>query len=283
MRPASARPPRLLAIDLDGTLLDRAGTPHARDLEAVRALRSRGVPVTILTGRLYSGTRASAARLGLLGPVACADGSHLVRASDHATLAHHAIHGAAAHVVRDSLQRHGNAVFLFAGDAIVHDQLGDPFLGFVRVWSQDVRRTERVCDHPAWDSDDQLTVVVATGTTEQIAASHAEISAQAGAALQVASFPIRRVPGLWGLVARAAGTTKGSALVWIARHHGCQPDETVCVGDWLNDVPMLRAAGRAFAMGHAPDEVKQHATDVLDETVETGGGVARAIALTFGS
>jgi hydroxymethylpyrimidine pyrophosphatase-like HAD family hydrolase len=50
----------------------------------------------------------------------------------------------------------------------------------------------------------------------------------------------------------------------------------------LNDVPMLEVAGRSFAMGHAPDEVKSIATDVLEETAEQGGGVARAIEAVFG-
>ena len=58
--------------------------------------------------------------------------------------------------------------------------------------------------------------------------------------------------------------------------------DTVCVGDWVNDVPMFEVAGRSFAMGQAPDEVKSKATDVLSETTEQGGGVARAVAEAFG-
>ena len=78
------------------------------------------------------------------------------------------------------------------------------------------------------------------------------------------------------------GGTKGSALAWIAQHHGLHIDETVCVGDWHNDVPMLSVAGRSFAMGHAPEDVKSAATDVLDETSEHGGGIARIVSDVFG-
>ena len=56
----------------------------------------------------------------------------------------------------------------------------------------------------------------------------------------------------------------------------------MCVGDWINDIPMFEVAGRSFAMGQAPDEVKSRATDVLTETSETGGGVASAIDQAFG-
>jgi hydroxymethylpyrimidine pyrophosphatase-like HAD family hydrolase len=83
-------------------------------------------------------------------------------------------------------------------------------------------------------------------------------------------------------MARAAGATKGSALRWLAEREAVPMAETVCVGDWLNDVPMFEAAGRSFAMGQAPSEVKDRATDVLEETGEKGGGVARVLDVAFG-
>jgi Cof subfamily protein (haloacid dehalogenase superfamily) len=275
----------LLAVDLDGTLLDTAGRPHERDLRALRAAIDAGVTVTIVTGRLYSGTRPSAQALGLRGPVACADGSHLVRAHDHETLLHHGIRGSAAAAVRESLVAHGAAGFLFVRERIIHDAGGDPFVDYVRLWSSDIQRILDLGSHQAWEDvgdADGVTAVVAVGTAEQIARTCEGMRLGAGDAAQVVSFPIRRVEGMWGLVARGAGGTKGSALHWIADHHGIPRDETACVGDWLNDIPMLRVAGRSYAMGQAPDEVKKHASVVLTETSETGGGIARVVEEAFG-
>ena len=84
------------------------------------------------------------------------------------------------------------------------------------------------------------------------------------------------------MIARAAGGTKGSELAFVAAHYGCAPEETVCVGDWMNDVSMFAVAGRSYAMGHAPDDVKKAASVVLVETAEHGGGIARAIEEAFG-
>ena len=81
---------------------------------------------------------------------------------------------------------------------------------------------------------------------------------------------------------RAAGGTKGTAIRWIAEHEGIALSDTVCVGDWINDIPMFEAAGRSFAMAQSPNELKAKATDVLLETVHQGGGVARAVRLAFG-
>ncbi|MBK6692385.1 MAG: HAD-IIB family hydrolase [Myxococcales bacterium] len=279
---ANARTPGLLAVDLDGTLLDGNGQPHASDLHAMRALSRTGVPITIITGRLYSGTRPTAVALGLTGPVGCVDGSHLVSASTHTTLMHHGIRGEHALKLRDALAASGAATFVFARDAIVHDHEGEPFLSYVVTWSKDVERTDRVADHHSWENEDGITAVVALGTVQQIASSVEAIQADVGDAAQVAMFPVRRAGGGWGMVVRGAGGNKGSALEWIAAHYGVGIEQTVAVGDWLNDVPMLKTAGHSFAMGQAPDDVKRAAGHVLTETSETGGGIARIVNELFG-
>jgi HAD superfamily hydrolase (TIGR01484 family) len=281
-RPHRSSKPKLLAVDLDGTLLDTRGRPHEKDVRALRALAATGVPVSIVTGRLYSGTRDAAVALGIGGPVACVDGSHVVDAQSHATLLHHGIAGQAALRLRDKLAESGAATYVFAQDFIVHDDAGSPFLGYVSTWSTDVRRAPSVADHGVWTDAAGVTAVVAVGTAAQIDEAVEGIIRDVGDAAQVVMFPVRRLAGSWALITRAAGRSKGSALRWIAAHHGCELYETVCVGDWMNDVPMLEIAGRAYAMGHAPDEVKAVATDLLPETSESGGGIARAVAEAFG-
>jgi hypothetical protein len=280
-RPAK---PRLLGVDLDGTLLDRDGLPHERDVRALRAALDAGVRVSIVTGRLYSGTRAVAKLLGLSGAVACADGSHLVQARDHATLLHLGVRGHEAAKLRAVLGRAQLASFVFAKDAIGHDACGTPFLGYVTTWSNDIRAAADVLEHEFWKAEDGVTAVVALGTQDRVARAVHEITLELPRAVMVAMFPLRRGPhvGTWALIARAAGGTKGTAMRWIAEHEGVDLADTVCVGDWVNDVPMFEVAGRSFAMGQAPDEVKSKATDVLAETTEEGGGVARAIAEAFG-
>ena len=56
------------------------------------------------------------------------------------------------------------------------------------------------------------------------ASTSALIERALGANIQIARFPVRRLADTWGLVARAAGGTKGSALEYVASHHGCTPD-----------------------------------------------------------
>ena len=77
---------KLLALDVDGTLVRRDGSIHDEDFRAIQRLQDAGVPVSIATGRLYSGTREVARRIGVLGPIACVDGSHIVHTEGDAHL-----------------------------------------------------------------------------------------------------------------------------------------------------------------------------------------------------
>jgi Cof subfamily protein (haloacid dehalogenase superfamily) len=274
---------RLLALDLDGTLLNHQGVANDTDVAAIRKLRARGVKVTILTGRLYSGTREAAELLGIDGPVGCADGSHIVNVKNHRTLVHRGIRGRAADRLRASLERNDLVAFLFAEDAIVHDERGADYLPYVRTWSTDLRYAHRVTEHALWDSDDGMTAVVALGKEASIGRTVADIQRDSTESMQVAMFPFRRDPEHWGMVARASGGTKGTALEWVSEHYGIPIGETVCVGDWMNDLPMMSTAGRSFAMGQAPPEVKAAATEVLDRTIDAGGAIAEAIERAFGT
>jgi hydroxymethylpyrimidine pyrophosphatase-like HAD family hydrolase len=56
----------------------------------------------------------------------------------------------------------------------------------------------------------------------------------------------------------------------------------VVVGDWLNDVPMFKTAGRSFVMAQAPSAVKEAASDKLTAHAGQGGGIAEAIERAWG-
>jgi HAD superfamily hydrolase (TIGR01484 family) len=274
----------LLAIDLDGTLLDQYGVPHAVDVKAIKNLQALGVPVTIITGRLFFGTQKIAEALGITGPVGCADGSHILHAEEGTTLFHHGVEGPSADLVKEVLETRALTTFVFAQNTIHHDARGQALVPFIELWSTDVRSCERVYE---LIGNGATTSIVAVGEEALIRSATQEIGATSNPPLFTAMFPLKHkalpVKDQWGLIVRAAGPTKATALSWLAEHHGVPMAGTVVVGDWHNDLPMLTAAGRSFAMGQAPALVKEAATDVLEETSATGGGIARAIELTFGA
>ena len=275
-------PRRLVAVDLDGTLLDRQGQPHASDVAALRELRRRGVAVALATGRLYGGVLGAVRAIGLEGPVACADGSHLVDAENGRDLLHHGFEAETLAGLRDHFAAGQVTGFVLARDRVLHDDRGAPFLDYVGVWSERMHRHEAaITDHPHWHAD-HVTALVGVGDQATITALHDTIVAAHGARVQSVAFRVTlpvKVAGLeqpWSMLVRAPGPSKGTAVAWLADHHGCTLDDVVVVGDWHNDVPMFKVAGRSFAMAQAPDDVKAVATDVLEASHASGGGIAEA-------
>lgn len=251
---------------------------HETDLRALVELRRRGIHVSVCTGRMYSGTREIARAVGVEGAVGCLDGSQVVDSRDDTPLATHPIEAQAAEPLLSVIEEFDPITFLFSQDSILHDPRGDPFLPFVGLWSKKSVRLPSVLDPSHFSDDSSVAALVSLGDEEQIRGAATRIFERVGTHIQIGFFAVsrRELDADWGMVVRAAGVSKATALVRIAEHYGVTLEETVAVGDWINDTSMLAAAGRSFAMGQAPDEVKAAATDVLDADSWTGGGIEEA-------
>jgi Cof subfamily protein (haloacid dehalogenase superfamily) len=269
-------PYRLLALDLDGTLLRRDHTVDPRDRAAIRELQASGVAVTIVTGRLQSGAVDAATACDITGAIGCMEGSHLVELATNTTLAHHPMSGETLAVLRGAIVEHELAGFVFDAQGIHHDRLGEPYAPYVSTWSPNVRVVEE--HHLAWETTPLAAVAV--GDADAVAAALAKVRATGG--LFSVSFAVSAVPGKHALLVRALGPSKGTALAELCKLVGCTLDEAVCVGDWVNDIPMFEVAGRSFAMGTAPDAVRDKATDSLTAIAGDGGGIAEAIKRAWG-
>jgi Cof subfamily protein (haloacid dehalogenase superfamily) len=270
---------RLLAVDLDGTLLRNDGRVDARDVAAIEELRDRGVTVTIVTGRLHSGALGAAHACGITGPIACMEGSHLVEVGTRRTLAHHPMTPQVNELLRDAFSAHHLASFVFEAEAIHHDTDGEPYAEYVRTWSPNLAVVEEALDARVWANDPLAAVAI--DDADEVAAAHAILRQHAASVFSV-SFAVSLCPGKHAVLVRAAGPTKGTALAELCQVAGCTLAEAVVVGDWVNDVPMFEVAGRSFAMGSAPEAVRAKATDGLVRPAGSGGGIAEAIARAWG-
>lgn len=269
---------RLLALDLDGTLLRIDGSIDPRDLAAIEELRAAGVVVTIVTGRMRSGSVTAARTCGIDGAIACVEGSHLTEVESGQTLAHHAMEPAVTRALRGAFRAAELATFVFDADVIHHDALGEPFAHYISVWSPRRRVVEQ---DEAWACEPLAAVAI--GAPDRVAAARAELvaSPHRGGIFSV-SFEVKQCPGQHAILVRAAGPSKGTALTELCRISGCSVDQAVCVGDWINDVPMFQVAARSFAMAGAPEAVRDAATDVVGAQAGTGGGIAEAIRRAWG-
>jgi hydroxymethylpyrimidine pyrophosphatase-like HAD family hydrolase len=259
---------RLLALDLDGTLLRDDGQIDPRDRAALADARARGMVITLVTGRLPHTTLPIARALGLDGPLLCADGA-LVIAGDGAVLRSHPLPGAA-----------------FARCLALAQETATPlmFLALhLQGWSDRFVAVDFPGLQAAIEARAPLMAGFLVGTQAEVLQLGERFGAAAVDTVSAETWAIDPVPlgeaAPWVLRVRAGGIDKGIALGRLAAQLGIDQNDVAAGGDWYNDVPMLLWAGRSFAMGHAPADVAQAAQQRLRSTAATGGAIAEALAL----
>lgn len=265
--------PRLLALDLDGTLVRRDGHVDPRDAAAVREAAAAGVTVTIATGRLGAGALPTARALGLEAPVICADGAVVVCARRGVVLEHTPLPDEALAVAIDVLACRALSVFAFAPFDVHGDASG-------RAWAARLRGFSPVVHlHDDMEREACGAVVGLLGVGERRAAAEASeaLADRFGRALDVVAFPLGD-DACWAVRLTPRSASKGAALAKLAAELGIERHRVAAVGDHYNDVSMLAWAAHSFAMGQSPAEVRAAASCTLAASAETGGGVAEAIA-----
>jgi Cof subfamily protein (haloacid dehalogenase superfamily) len=268
---------KLLALDMDGTLLRKDGAVSPLDEGAIREAVRAGIHVAICTGRVSTGAVSTARKLDLETAMICADGGvfacpRTARKLSQSPIALEAAEHA-AHIADES----DMASFVFLHHEIHADARGERWLDYVRTWTPDVFVHARLAHAANWRSHDDVAVVLSIGPREQVEANADVLRAHRSSQLDLATWRAGSKGEHWALMARPAGVNKGTGLALLAEQLGVAREDVCAVGDWFNDVPMFGYAGRSFAMGQSVPEVRAHATDALHATSETGGGVAEAI------
>jgi Cof subfamily protein (haloacid dehalogenase superfamily) len=259
---------RLLALDLDGTLVKKDGSYDPRDLAAVAEARRRGIEVLLATGRLIGGTAPVARDLALTAPMVCADGATIAR-PDGELVHEETIDPAIGASIVAAMEKAGLHPFVFDHHGVHATHAGEPIAFHTRAWSPDVRFYTQLVDHEV------ITMLLGLGEEAPVAAVRADLEREHGAAIDVLHFGFRT--GTWAVRIVKRGVSKGSAVRRVATSLGLDLSETACVGDWFNDVPMFETVGRSFVMAGAPPEVVARASDALSSVTGDGGGVAEAI------
>jgi Cof subfamily protein (haloacid dehalogenase superfamily) len=265
---------KLFATDLDGTLLDPQDGIHPNDLAAIARARERGVIVTLATGRLTSRTHPIASAIGLDAPLVCADGGVLACSATQRLLRRRALARPLVEVALDVFEAASLARFVFTHEAIHSCRRGEAHRAYVRGWSHAITAHADIRAVPLWREDADAAIMVA-GIGDAAAVERAR-DALSGhhSQLELFSFAIGDVHALRLM---AKGASKGAALLELARELGVAREHIAVAGDWYNDISMFEAAGHAFAMPHAPPQVKAAASHVLDEDAPRRGAIAQVL------
>ncbi|UQA56392.1 HAD hydrolase family protein [Polyangium aurulentum] len=273
--------PRLFVTDLDGTLVRTDGSIDPRDLAAIKRAQAAGISVTLATGRLATGALPVARALGLDAPLICADGSILACATTGAPLEQQAIDLEIVEASLRALVGHELAPFAFMHDVIHGDAADGALAVYVRHWTPSLMFHPDLLAGASWRKRGEVAMIFGIGPREGVLAAVEALERAFGEKLAIDRFSLHQ-GGPWALRAQPRGCSKGEALARLAARTEVGPESVAVIGDFWNDLSMFAWAGRSFAMGQAPETVRLAATDRLEATAETGGGVAEALERWMG-
>jgi Cof subfamily protein (haloacid dehalogenase superfamily) len=256
---------RLLALDLDGTVIgkDLRITDPVRT--AVAAAQATGLCVTLVTGRMFRAALPFAQQLSLRDPLICYQGALVRHPLTNAVLHHTPMPGTLAAEAITLLHGAGTCVIACIDERLGIVQDGIPFAGFVRRWgSPDPAHVFVASNLAEIARTTPPTKVMFFGESPLVERELAHLTAHFGTGLSV----VRSDATLGELT--APGLSKALALEILARRLGIARENVIAIGDQDNDVPMLQWAGLGLAMGNAPSSVQEMADAVIPSVEEDG-------------
>ncbi|MFJ6720747.1 MULTISPECIES: Cof-type HAD-IIB family hydrolase [unclassified Streptomyces] len=274
--PTSA--PRLIATDLDGTLLRDDKTVSPRTVAALAAAEQAGIEVFFVTGRPARWMGVVSDHVHGHGLAICANGAAVVDLHAGGEFVQvRPLPRATAQTVVDTLRAAapGTSFAVELTTGINYEPMYPPFF-------QDPGATIAIAEKLlSEDLDDGAAPVL------KLLAHHTELAPDDFLALA------RSAAGAYASITRSSptslleisgpGVSKASTLALCCAERGISPAEVVAFGDMPNDLEMLSWAGTSYAMGNAHPDVLAGATDHTAANNEDGVAVVIERILSTGA
>lgn len=273
--PRPACPYQILALDVDGTLLDSDGHLRLRTITAIQRAAAAGIRPVLCTGRRYRRARPVAEDLGLDAPLVCNSGALVKDPTDHRTLWRADFPQDVLEQVVDCFVRANQAIVSFTDleldqpDFLTsHDPTGDPlFDEYLTLNREYLGRLDS-----SWRagrlSGDHFHVCGIGDRGEMLRFEQLVRESVGG---RVKTF-VQKSPRYSGTMCEVLrdDANKWSALCHLARLWGISTSAICAIGDDMNDIPMLEGAGLGVAMGHAVEAVRECADLVVADHDQDG-------------
>jgi Cof subfamily protein (haloacid dehalogenase superfamily) len=254
---------RLVATDLDGTLLRSDASVSARTRQTLRAVRDAGLQVTLVTARAPRWVTEIFVRLGLdAGYAVCSNGAIVYDFAADATLLHRSLSADVSKRIVEALREAAPGVAF----ACERESLSFREPHYVPLWptpGMEVPRTDAL--------------VFVAEPVSKLVVQHPQLTQEELYALAVGICGESATATISGQVLveiSAAGVTKAYALAALCEEVGIDSESVLAFGDMPNDIPMLEWAGHGVAVRNAHPDVIAVADDVTEANDDDGVAVA---------
>lgn len=259
---------KLIASDVDGTLIPYQGCASERTRAAIRRCFENDVVFTVATGRWFVWAKAAALALGQTdGYMITASGSAIVT-FDGEPLREWCIPEPRAHQAYEILRKRDMMVNAFSRFTLYRVNTRACFW---RKLEDDGDQTGeyRFCiDHPDLFERDGLKKPYKM----EAYCAHPEMLLAAREELVQAGFLVSSSNST-NIEITEPDMGKGNAVKWLAEHLGIRKDECMAMGDYTNDLSLLNAVGYPVAMGNADDALKRVARLIAPDSKDDGAAI----------
>ena len=276
-------PVHLVAIDIDGTLLDPHFQISARNLSALRAAHEAGVAVLLATGRRHDYALPVAQELGIPVWLISSNGA-LIRSSAGETFyTDHLPATTARKLIQHMEEFRGNAVITFdrqGHDALVLERVEELTRSIARWIEKNSAHIQYVSPLEDALTEDPIQAMYC-GTVERMVSAQERLS-QANFLDEITILRTQYdFRDLCILDVLNRDCSKGHALRRWAEHYGIPREQIMAIGDNYNDLEMLEYAGLPVIMGNASEELRESGWKVTASNAESG--VAAALEQVLGA
>lgn len=251
---------KLVALDMDGTLLNSKGEISKRTLEAIHKAQDKGVLVTACTGRPLQGVDKYNGLLEIDGPVIIYNGAMIVHTRTREILFEEKLNTEDARRILELGKKYNTTMCVWSQNKLYGNVLND------RI--NEYKKLSDVVPHLIEDYEELL----AQGITKILWNDEVErvnhfLEVLEKEAFQAVSFCTSK-PIFLELF--SSKVSKAVAMETIGKLYHIDQSEMIAIGDGKNDLSMIKYAGLGVAMGNAPDEVKEEA-DVVTSSNDCDG------------
>lgn len=260
---------RLIALDMDGTLLNSDKIITEKTEKALINAQKSGVKVAIASGRMPLGVEKFAKQLQLEkygGYCVCFNGG-LIMNSNGDVIHKHYIDKKYLKIACDEVKDTDITVVVHRKDGLFGNKNINPFTEKApKTVNAPLTQVENLPDYIDWD----IHKILFVGELEKLKALKEKLVHKYSDELEIVfSSP-------WFLEAMPKGVDKGNALKVICEKADIDISETIACGDNFNDQPMLKVAGLSIVMANGEEELKKSA-DYVTISDCNNDGVAEVI------
>jgi Cof subfamily protein (haloacid dehalogenase superfamily) len=256
---------RLVACDLDGTLIGDDATLPSQVRQALEALQTRGIYVTIATGRGFLETLPFARSLKITIPIICYQGGLIKHPVTNELLFRATMERALVLDVAKLARAHDWHLVIYIDDTVLVQEFRHPRRFYQDLVGLNIQCVDDLAQaiHDTKSDPAKFLFVADEAESDLI---HSELETRLGEQLQIVRSHALFVEG------NPLGVNKGDALRRLSAYLNVTQAQVMAIGDQGNDAPMLEWAGLGVAMGNASPET-QAAADWLAPPLSENGAV----------